>query len=76
MLHATDDKSPMRCVLIDFGYCKKYLDKDNSHIDEKEEVELFKGNIMYASYGQMKFKKTSRKDDLISLCYIMIYLIN
>jgi serine/threonine protein kinase len=76
MLHDTKDKSIMRCCLIDFGYCKKYLDKGNSHISHKEEVDSFRGNLMFASYEQMLFKKTSRKDDLVSLCYLMINLFN
>ena len=31
---------------------------------------------MFSSYDQMNFKPTSRKDDLHSLCYMLLYLLN
>ena len=31
---------------------------------------------MFASVGQMDFKETSRRDDLASLAYMMLYLMN
>jgi hypothetical protein len=39
-------------------------------------LETFKGNISFSSLGQMNFESTSRKDDLISLTYLMIVLLN
>ena len=60
--------------LIDFGLVTRYLDSDGSHI--KEEIrDNFMGNIALASPHNMTFKTPSRKDDLISLSYLLIYMI-
>jgi len=32
--------------------------------------------MMFASVEQMNFKETSRRDDLASLAYMMLYLMN
>ena len=37
---------------------------------------MFEGNMMFCSENQMRFYKTSRKDDLISFCYMMVTLLN
>ena len=31
---------------------------------------------MFSSYDQMNKFKTSRRDDMVSLCYMMLYLLN
>lgn len=61
--------------LVDFGFATKYLDSKGKHIKEGK-VNVFRGNIMFASLNQMKFDVTSRRDDLISVCYILVYLLN
>lgn len=61
--------------IIDFGLAKKYVDKHGKHIAHRP-VNSFKGNRIFASYNQMCMNTTSRKDDLISLFYILIYLID
>ena len=60
--------------LVDFGYSTKYM-KDGKHI-EKSEVKTFRGNMMFCSLNQLQFKTPSRRDDLISLCYLLSYLLN
>ena len=64
--------------LIDYGLSFKYIQKDNlkQHIEDTEQVKNFRGNMAFASVRQMDFLKTSRKDDLISLFYFLIYLLN
>ena len=37
---------------------------------------MFQGNTLFASERQMSCKKTSRKDDLISLFYLLIFMLN
>jgi hypothetical protein len=37
---------------------------------------MFQGNMLFSSVRQMEFRKTSRKDDLIALFYLMIYSLN
>lgn len=61
--------------LIDFGFAQKYRNKDKSH-QPRENIDVFKGNLVFASRDQLKFKKTSRKDDLESLMYLLIYFLN
>ena len=39
-------------------------------------MDSFKGNIIYSSFNQMVFKNTSRRDDLISLTYLLLTLLN
>ena len=61
--------------LVDFGFATKYKDKKGNHI-ELGELPSFRGNIIFASRDQMEFKTTSRRDDLISMCYILVYLLH
>ena len=63
--------------LVDFGFADKFISEDTrKHIDEKEQLDMFQGNLMFASLDQMNFYKTSRKDDLLSLFYLMVHLLN
>ena len=71
-----DENGEFKIILIDFGFSKKYFTHDGYHIDDIELKESFQGNIMFSSLNQMEFKNTSRKDDMISLCYLMKYLLN
>ena len=63
-------------VLIDFGFAAKFIDKDYNHVCENQEKESFRGNILFSSWNQMNFKITSRRDDLISLANMMLYMLN
>jgi hypothetical protein len=60
--------------LIDFGLARKYIDGQGNHLPEKNE-RVFKGNIVFASKHLFNMKTPSRRDDLMSLCYLMIYMI-
>lgn len=62
-------------TLIDFGFTTKFMATKNVHLDVAE-TKSFRGNLLYSSYDQMQFKTTSRKDDLISACYLMLTLLN
>ena len=61
--------------LVDFGFASRFLDKHGKHIKE-EEVDVFRGNMVFASVNMFDFKSPSRRDDLMSLCYLLIYLLN
>lgn len=63
-------------TLIDFGFADKYINEDGTHINNKEVVEVFQGNLLFASLDQLKFKRTVRRDDMISIIFLMFYLIN
>jgi casein kinase I family protein HRR25 len=57
--------------IIDFGFCKSYL-IDNKHIPEKKTNNLI-GSNTYASINAHNFIELSRRDDLESLGYMLIY---
>ncbi len=60
--------------LIDFGLCKKYrASKTGKHILPKK-TGFFSGNMKYASFNALIGKEQSRRDDLISLGYLLIFL--
>ena len=60
---------------MDFGFATKYLDKKGMHLPSKE-LESYRGNMLTASLNHMEFKSTGRRDDMISLLYLVIYLLN
>ena len=61
--------------LIDFGFATRYLNARTGQNVECKDIEEFRGNIIFASHNQMEFKSTSRRDDLISLFYLIVYLL-
>jgi serine/threonine protein kinase len=65
-----------RVTLIDFGLCQKYVDKEGGHIPEEAQVDSFRGNIAFASPHVLNFGKPSRRDDLFSLAYMLLYMLN
>jgi len=62
-------------TVIDFGLATKYFDFEKDMHVSKKLMDVFRGNVEFASLNQMKFHTTSRRDDLISLFYIMIYML-
>ena len=60
--------------LIDYGLCTSFLDKDGNHIGQQYRKD-FLGNFAFSSKHAMHFKMVSRRDDLISLTYLLIYLL-
>lgn len=72
-----DEKTQEPLVsLTDFGFASSYLKLHGEHISEKQTVKYFRGNLMFSSVNQMEFMTTSRRDDLISLCLLTLYLLN
>lgn len=60
--------------IIDFGFATRFLDKKTkAHLD-KDEIDVFRGNMVFASLNQLKFYTTSRRDDLISLFYLLVFM--
>ena len=61
--------------LIDFGLSKKYIDpKTGEHIKFKNNHRL-NGTPRYASIHALEGYELSRRDDLESLCYVLVYLL-
>ena len=65
---------PHILYLIDFGLSKKYQStKTGKHI-KMCELKKFTGSIVYASVNSLKCREQSRRDDLESIGYMLIYL--
>jgi casein kinase I family protein HRR25 len=58
--------------LIDYGLCRKYRDKANQHIAYKENRNLT-GTARYVSINTHLGIEQSRRDDLESIGYVIIY---
>ena len=65
------DSEKNKLFLIDFGLCKPYINNEQ-HI-EKNIVKGLIGSITYASINAHKKYELSRRDDLESLGYLLIY---
>lgn len=70
-----DSNSCVKATLIDFGFAQKFVNSEREHMKMKS-LETFKGNISFSSLNQMNFSTTSRRDDLISLSYLMLVMLN
>ena len=67
-------KDPNIIYVVDFGLCKKYRSsKTGKHILPRF-TKKFNGTLKYASSSVVRGKESSRKDDLISLGYVLIFL--
>ena len=58
--------------LIDFGLSKKYLNDNNIHINMKKDRNII-GTVRYISMNTHQGLEQSRRDDLESLFYIIVY---
>lgn len=58
---------------IDFGLAKRYIKKNGDHIDMNSDKK-FCGTVRYASIAAHNNMEQSRKDDLESIGYILVYL--
>ena len=58
--------------IIDFGFCKSYLDKNGEHIIIKK-INNVIGSYNYASIMSHKKMELGRRDDLESFCYMLMY---
>ena len=61
--------------IIDFGLCKKYKDDENNHIALRSGKTII-GTPNFVSVNMHNGLEPSRRDDMESVGYIMMYLIN
>lgn len=69
LLGANNDTRQL--YLIDFGFCKSYMN-GNLHIEFKNTSSLI-GSQTYASINAHDFNELSRRDDMESLGYLLLY---
>ena len=62
--------------LIDFGLCKKYRNSKTGEHVKFICTRKLNGTAKYASVYALSGYELSRRDDLESLCYLIIYLLN
>ena len=68
------EKNAHKAYLIDFGLAKKYMNSKNEHIKMKEGKGLT-GTARYASLYTHLGIEQSRRDDLESMMFVLIYLL-
>jgi serine/threonine protein kinase len=61
--------------IIDYGLSSMYIDDTGNHISEQTGKELI-GNTNFVSKNIHSGSNPSRRDDLISMCYIGFYLLS
>ncbi|KAK3124544.1 hypothetical protein QOZ80_7BG0588130 [Eleusine coracana subsp. coracana] len=67
-----DDK---KLYLIDLGLASKWRESSGLHVDYDQRPDIFRGTIRYASVHAHLGRTGSRRDDLESLAYTLIFLI-
>lgn len=60
--------------MIDFGLCTEYLDQSTGKHIAFGQTQEFVGNMAFSSKYAMDFSTQGRRDDLISLSYLLLYL--
>lgn len=65
-----------KMVLIDFGLASIYVDESGKHLPEKPSSKHILGTPKFISVHIHNGVDASRRDDMISLCYIYFYLAN
>lgn len=63
-----------KVYIIDFGISKKFLDKNRKHKPKKIHHKV-QGTVRYASIFNHEGIEQSRRDDIISFLYSMIYIL-
>ena len=69
--NAKDPKSS-RIIMIDFGITKRFLSDAGEHI-ECVKNKNFEGNFLFQSHNAFRNLTLTRRDDLISLAYILTF---
>jgi serine/threonine protein kinase len=60
--------------LIDFGFCKNYITPEGGHVLGGGRTSGIIGTPNFVSIGVHDLRQTSRRDDIESVIYVLIYL--
>lgn len=60
--------------LIDYGLSKRYIDKSGTHLPRLNN-KTFRGTLRYCTLNMHNGVENSRRDDLESLGYVLLYLV-
>lgn len=61
--------------LIDFGLSVQYLDENGKHVKQLKNYSSVVGTALFASINAHRGNELSRRDDIESLVYTLIYLV-
>lgn len=67
------DPSRGQFFLIDFGLSKRFIDRAGNHIPRNVN-KAFRGTLRYCSINMHNGVENSRRDDIESLSYLLVYL--
>jgi serine/threonine protein kinase len=73
--NARNKLSSSEVILIDFGVSRNYVDNIGEHL-EQAQTNILTGNLIYSSHNAFKYETLSRRDDLISLAYLLVFFFN
>ncbi|KAI3436643.1 hypothetical protein D9Q98_006059 [Chlorella vulgaris] len=65
-----------KLYLVDFGLAQKWRDSRQAHVKYDQRPDDFRGTIRYASVHAHLGRTPSRRDDLESLAYTLLFLLN
>ncbi|ONH99102.1 hypothetical protein PRUPE_6G011900 [Prunus persica] len=63
-----------KLFLVDLGLATKWKDTNGGHVDYDQRPDMFRGTVRYASVHAHLGRTASRRDDLESLAYTLIFL--
>jgi serine/threonine protein kinase len=67
------DNNTGQLYIIDFGFCKRFVTPENTHIPYKKTHNII-GSLNYVSINGHNLDELSRRDDMESIGYTLIYL--
>ena len=74
MIRWNDQCDKVAPFLIDFGLSCKFRDNFRGHCKFKDDKKGFVGTARYASVNIHFGNEPARRDDLESLCYVLVYV--
>lgn len=63
-------------TLADFGFASKFMNKETGEHVPMVITKYFRGNLLFSSKHHMSFNQTSQRDDLISVFFLLSFLLN